>query len=155
EGARSRGIGMRRRTLAGAGLFWLALAGAAAAEGTDDAVLLRYRFQPGQEFRYRMTVSGDLGTIVGGVTGTAGAGRPGKIPATMNGTYEWAQTVKSVSPEGLATVSYRLDRIDLTTESTGATLSMHMGANGKLQVLMNGQSLAPLNANTTVSNPFY
>jgi hypothetical protein len=71
---------MRRRTLGVAGLIWLALVGAAAAEGTDDAVMLRYHFQPGQEFRYRMTVSGDLGTTIGGVTGSAGAARPGKIP---------------------------------------------------------------------------
>jgi hypothetical protein len=144
---------MRRRALAGAALFWLALAGAAAAEGTDDAVLLRYRFQPGQEFRYRMTVSGDLGTVAGGVTGRTGAS--GTIPATMSGTYEWVQTVKSVSPQGLATISYRFDRLDLTSASMGATFSLHMGANGKLQVLMNGQSLSPPNADTIIRDPFY
>jgi hypothetical protein len=101
--------------------------------------LLRYRFQPGQEFRYRMTVSGDMGMSLGGMVLPPGGGAPPKIPMTLNGTYEWLQKVKSVSPEGAATVSLGLEKLEMNSGAMGMNVVMRLGAGGKLETLMNGQ----------------
>ena len=62
-------------------------------------------------------------------------------PTTMNGTYEWVQRVKSVSPEGVATVSLSLNKMDLTTGVMGMNIVARLGAGNKMETLMNGQPL--------------
>ena len=147
---------MRRRTLGVAGLIWLALAGAAAAEGTDDAVLLRYHFQPGQEYRYRMTMNGEMPMTMGGITPPPGANMPGKIPVTMNWTMEMVQKVKSVTPDGAATISFGMDKMEMTTGMMGMSIVARLGAGGKMETLMNGQPMTlPNMPATTFPNPFY
>ncbi len=133
---------MRRYRIAGACLACVAIAAAAVGEGTGGGVLLRYHFRPGQEFRYRMTVSGDLPITPGGAAATAGSILlPAQIPTTMNGTYEWVQQVKSVSPEGVATVSLSVNKMDLTTSVMGMNIVARLGAGRKMETLMNGQPL--------------
>src|SRR5215208_3684260 len=78
-----KGNGMKRQILGAAGLLWLALATAAAAQGPDEAVMLRYRFQPGQEFRYRLTLTGDMAMAMAGMALPPGANVPSRIPMTM------------------------------------------------------------------------
>src|SRR5947209_1348867 len=118
---------MKRRTLGAAGLIGIALAATVRARGADEGVLLRYRFQPGQEYRYRMTVNGDLPITPGAGAPPGGVLFPGPIPSTMKGTYEWVQRVKSVSPEGVATVSLSLDKMDLTTSVLGMSIVARLG----------------------------
>jgi hypothetical protein len=147
---------MRRRTLGAACLIGIAVTAAAKAWAADDALLLRYHFQPGQEYRYRITMSGDMATSIGGITAPAGAAVPGKIPSTMNGIYELVQKVKSVSPEGVATVSVAMDKMELTTAVMGMNIVARLGAGGKLETLMNGQPAPfPTMANTALPNPLY
>jgi hypothetical protein len=126
------------------------------AQETSDAVLLRYRFQPGQEFRYRMTLTGDITMTMSGIPQPAGANVPNRIPMTMNGTYEWVQKVKSVSPEGAATVSLGFDKMDLAMRFLGMDMTVHLGPGGKLETLMNGQPMAASGAPAqTIPNPFF
>src|SRR5207248_3917444 len=106
-----KGIRMKRRTLGAAGLLWLALTAAAAAQGPDDALLLRYHFQPGQEFHYRVTMTGDLATTMGGANLPPGAVPP-KIPMNLTSNWEMVQKVKAVSPEGAATVSIGFEKLE-------------------------------------------
>lgn len=147
---------MRRHTLGAAGLLWISLATAAAAQGADQAVLLRYHFQPGQEFRYRMTLTGDMGMTLGGSALPPGANAPPKMPMTMNGTYEWVQKVKSVAPDGKATVTLSLGAMDLTSSMMGMKMAVRRGPEGKLEVLQNGQPVTPPNAPTqSIPDPLY
>src|SRR5438876_6167969 len=149
-----KGTAMRRCTLGVAGLLGLALAGTAMAQ--DDAVLLRYRFQPGQEYRYRVTMNGEMPMTLGGVTPPAGANMPGKIPMTMTGTIEMVQKVKSVTPDGAATISFGMDKWEMTTGMMGMSFVARLGAGGKMETLMNGQPLTLPNVpTTTIPNPFY
>jgi hypothetical protein len=147
---------MRRCTLGAACLIGISFAAATAARAADDAVLLRYHFQPGQEYRYRITMSGDMATSIGGTAAPAGAAVPGKIPSTMKGTYELVQKVKSVSPEGVATISVAMDKMELTTAVMGMNIVARLGADGKMQTLMNGQPAPfPNMPNTALPNPLY
>lgn len=143
------------RVCRAAGLLWFALTAAAEAQGTDEAVLLRYRFQPGQEFRYRMTLTGDLGMSMGGMAIPPGAAVPPRIPMTLTATYEMVQKVKSVSPEGVATVSVGFDKLDTTMAMMGMNVTSRLGAGGKIETLMNGQPM-PMGAGqeTVLPNPF-
>jgi hypothetical protein len=145
---------MRQRILGVAGLVGLMLAGAAAAQ--DDAVLLRYHFQPGQEYRYRMTMNGEMPMTMGGLTPPAGANVPGKIPVTMNMVMEIVQKVKSVTPAGAALISFGIDKMETTTSMMGMTIAGRLGAGGKMETLMNGQPFAlPNMPASTFPNPFY
>lgn len=147
---------MKRRALGTACLIGVAFAAAAMAQAADDAVLLRYQFKPGEEFRYRMTMSGDMGTTIGGMTPPAGAALPGKIPSTVSGTYELVEKVTSVSPEGVAAVSVAMDKMDTTTSVIGMNVVVRLGAGGKVETLMNGQPMPlPNMPNTTLPNPLY
>jgi hypothetical protein len=130
---------MRRRTLGAAGLLWLALAAAARAQGPDDAVQLRYRFQPGQEFRYRMTMTGNMETSMGGLNLPGGAGAPRKIPMTMTFNWLMVQKVKSVTPEGVATITVGFDQMESGMAFMGMNITSRMAPDGKVETLMNGQ----------------
>jgi hypothetical protein len=144
---------MKRTTAGAAAMIWLVLAAAAAAQGPDEAVLLRYRFQPGQEFRYRMTLTGDMGMTMGGVGLPPGAVPP-KIPVTMKSTYEMVQKVKSVSPEGVATVSIGFDKLDTAMAFMGMNVTSRVGSGGKVETLMNGQPMpTPGGADVVLPNP--
>ena len=147
---------MKRRTPGAACLIGIVLTATARVQGADEGVLLRYHFQPGQEYRYRITMSGDMATSIGGIAAPGGAALPGKIPSTMNGTYELVQKVKSVLPEGVATVSVAMDKMELTTAVMGINLVARLGAGGKLETLMNGQPAPfPNMPNTALPNPLY
>jgi hypothetical protein len=137
---------MRQLTLGAVGLLWLAAAAPVRAQGTDDAILLHYRFQPGQELRYRLTLNADMPMTMSGITPPPGAKMPGKIPITMNGTYELVEKVKSVSPEGAATVSIGMDKMDLTTTMMGMNIVARLGPDGKLETLVNGKPATNPNA---------
>jgi hypothetical protein len=130
---------MRRCTLGAAGLLWLALAAAAGAQGPDDAVQLRYRFQPGQEFRYRMTITGDMETSMSGLNLPGGAAAPRKIPMTMTCNWLMVQKVKSVSPEGVATITVGFDQMESGMAFMGMNITSRMAPDGKVETLMNGQ----------------
>jgi hypothetical protein len=143
---------MRRYKLGAACLAGIALASTAAAQGGGDGVLLRYHFKPGQEFRYRMTVTGDLPITPGGAAATGSILLPAEIPTTMNGTYEWVQRVKSVSPAGAATVSLSVAKMDLTTSVMGMSIVNRLGAGRKMEMLMNGQPFGA-GGDTSVPDP--
>ena len=59
-----RNCDMKRRTFGAACLIGIVLTATARVQGADEGVLLRYHFQPGQEYRYRITMSGDMATMV-------------------------------------------------------------------------------------------
>ncbi len=146
---------MKQRTLGAVGLLWLAFTTVAAAQ--DGAVLLRYHFQPGQEFRYRLTLSGDMAMNMGGTALPAGATVPPRIPITLNGTYEMVQKIKSVAPDGSATISLGLDKMEMTTGMMGMSIVARLGADGKMQTLMNGPPMTIPGAAppTAFPNPLY
>jgi hypothetical protein len=74
----------------------------------------------------------------------------------MNGTYELVQKVKSVSPEGVATVSVAMDKMELTTAVMGMNIVARLGTGGKMETLMNGQPAPfPNMPNTVLPNPLY
>ncbi len=147
---------MKRRTFGAACLIGIALAGGVQAQGTGEAVLLRYHFQPGQEFRYRLTLTGDMGMSFAGVTPPPGANMPGRIPMTMTGTYEFHQKVKAVTPDGVATISAGIDKMDLSTGVMGTNIVARLGADGKMETLMNGQPITvPNTRGVNFSNPIY
>src|ERR1051326_6710488 len=150
-----KGMLMNRRTLAAAGLLWIAVATAAAAE--DEAITLRYRFQPGQELRFRLTLNADMGMTMAGGPIPAGAGVPNKIPMTMSGVYQWVQKVKSVNPDGSAVVSLGCEKMDLTTGVMGMNVQMRLSPEGKLETLMAGQPMTLPGAPPpqTLPNPLY
>jgi hypothetical protein len=148
-----KGKAMRRRILGVAGLLGLALAGAALAQ--DDAILLRYHFQPGQEYRYRITMNGEMPTTLGGPSLPAGASMP-KIPVTVHWTMELSQKIKSVTPDGAAVVSVGIDKMEMTSGMMGMNIVTRLGAGGKLETLMNGQPFAlPNMPAAAIPNPFY
>jgi hypothetical protein len=146
---------MTRRTLGVAALLWLGLAAAALAQ--DEPVQLRYRFQPGQEFRYRLTINGDLAMTMAGIKPPPGANIPPRIPMALSGTYEWVQKVKSVAADGSATVSISLDKMEMTTGVMGMNIAMRLAPGGKLETLMNGQPMAmpPGAAPASLPSPLY
>jgi hypothetical protein len=147
---------MRRRILGAACLIGSALAAAASAQGTGDAVLLRYRFQPGQEFHYRLTLNGDLGMSFSGITPPPGAHMPPRTPMTMTGTYEFSQKVRSVTPEGAAVVSLGIDKMELTTDVMGMNVVARLGADGKMETVMNGKPMRLPNAPpVNLSHPIF
>jgi hypothetical protein len=84
-----------------------------------------------------------------------GANLPPRIPMTMTSTYEMVQKVKSVSPEGVATVSVGFDKLDTTMAMMGMNVTSRMGAGGKIETLMNGQPMpAGAGPETVLPNPF-
>jgi hypothetical protein len=88
---------MKRHLFAAACLIGIALAAGAKVQVADDTVLLRYRFTPGKEFRYRMTMNGDMGTTSGGMTPPPGVAMLRKVPSTVTGSYELVEKVTSGS----------------------------------------------------------
>src|SRR5207245_10444136 len=78
-----RNCDMKRRTFGAACLIGIALAGGVRAQETGEAVLLRYHFQPGQEFRYRLTITGDMGMAFSCLTTPPCATKPVRLVSTM------------------------------------------------------------------------
>jgi hypothetical protein len=147
---------MRRRILGAACLIGLAFAAAASAQGTDDTVLLRYRFQPGQEFHYHLTLNSDMTMSFAGITPPPGASMPGRMPMTISGTYELSQKVKSVTPDGTATVTVGVDKMDLNTSMMGMNITARLAPDGKLETLMNGRPMpVPSAANAPLSHRYF
>lgn len=97
-------------------LFVLPLLLAAGCGRKPPEVLFRYRFQPGEEFVYQVTLRGE-----GEVAMVLGAGEEDEsrtvFPVKLEGGYLMALRVREVSPEGEAGIVLSYRDFDLTTTS--------------------------------------
>ncbi len=79
-------------------------------------VLFRYRFQPGEEYVYRVTLRGE-----GEVTMVMGAGAEDEnrtvFPVRLEGGYLMVLRVREVSPQGEARIALSYREFDLATTS--------------------------------------
>lgn len=113
--------------------------------GGSGAVVLRYRFTPGQQLAYRFTEALQLGigrTPLAGLPGNQSTGAPPLISrAVLSGLFH--ERVLQVDAQGGATVEERLSAVAITSTINGRTSSptlpaipvqtLHIAADGSQQ----------------------
>lgn len=107
------------------------------ATGAQEAVELRYKWQPEQVLRYQLTGGGSMNTSLLGAPNMPA----GPIPMEMEMSMDWHAKVQEVADDGSASVAQTFDR--MTMNSTIMNMKTEMSlAEGKVSMTRNGQPAA-------------
>jgi len=86
---------------------------------------LRYNYKPGQTLKYGVAVD-----VAGTVAMSGGGGPSQTMPISMTLNTNVNMDVREVDSEGTATVTMKLDEINMDIQSMGQSMQMNVGAAG-------------------------